>query len=561
MSTRLLHSATLAVAALAANAFAADATVSATTTTAATTNDAARIAALEKAVSDLMQEKGENWLTAQRASEIRAVVQDVLSDADTRANLQGSAATAGYDDGFFIASPDGNFKLKVNGDLQNRFAYSWLSSRDMANSSIDLAGTGIPGSASSYSTEGVAKAAWGFEVRRAKLEFSGHVADPSWQYAVTLAYQQYFGSNEFPVSGANGANSTTGSLSAGGGVSGGDNYAGGFTLENAYVAHDLGAGFSVQVGQFKSPFLREWLVSSKYQLAAERSITNTMFNTGWTQGLQLNWKNDQFRTMLSYNDGANNANLGATSGTSGFSTGNEGAGFASWAFTGRGEWMAFGNWKQFSDFSSMRGEGAGLLLGAAVNWQSGGQWATSTVAGVPNEPQSGNADAEFLTWTVDATWELGGASLYGAWMMNTAYANVSGQPSINSFGSVVQGGYFISDTVELFGRWEWMNTQSTDFNEAGQNVQFTSAYNAFVNNIGSIGMNWYIKGRSIKFTTDAGVSWSALIFQQGLFGDNIAGANYRTEGGTGANPNTPFSTPNDGGGGQIVIRSQLQLLF
>jgi len=162
---------------------------------------------------------------------------------------------------------------------------------------------------------------------------------------------------------------------------------------------------------------------------------------------------------------------------------------------------------------------------------------------------------------VDATWELGGASLYGAWLMNTAYSNVSGQPSINSFGSVVQGGYFISDTVELFGRWEWMNTQSTGFNEAGQNVQFTSAYNAFVNNIGSIGMNWYIKGRSIKFTTDAGVSWNALIFQQGLFGDNIAGANYRTEGGTGANPNTPFSTPNDGGGGQIVIRSQLQLLF
>jgi molybdopterin converting factor small subunit len=119
MSTRLLHSATLAVAVLAANAFAADATVSATTTTAATTgNDAARIAALEKAVSDLMQEKGESLLTAQRASEIRSVVQDVLSDADTRANLAGTSATAGYDDGFFIASPDGNFKMKINGELR-----------------------------------------------------------------------------------------------------------------------------------------------------------------------------------------------------------------------------------------------------------------------------------------------------------------------------------------------------------------------------------------------------------------------------------------------------------
>lgn len=545
MSTRLLHSATLAVAALAANAFAADATVSATTTTAATTNDAARIAALEKAVSDLMQEKGENWLTAQRASEIRAVVQDVLSDADTRANLQGSAATAGYDDGFFIASPDGNFKLKVNGELQNRFAYNWLSTRSMANSQ----NFNIPGPpTSTFNSEGVAKAAWGFEVRRAKLEFSGHIVDPGWQYALTLAYQQFFGSNEFPVSGANGANSTTGTLSAGGGVSGGDNYAGGFTLENAYIERDLGAGFSVQVGQFKSPFLHEWLVSSRDQMAAERSIVNTMFSTGWTQGLQLNWHNDQFRTMLSYNDGANNANLGATSGTSGFSTGNEGAGFTSWAFTGRGEWVAFGNWKQFTDFSSMRGEGAGLLIGAAMNWQSGGQFATSTVASNPtNEPQSGNADATFLAWTVDATWELGGASLYGAWIMNTAYANIWGQSSINSFGSIVQGAYFISDTVELFARWEWMNTQTTPSNVAGDDVAFNTAYDGFVNNIGTIGMNWYIKGRSIKFTSDFGVSWNPQIFQQGLYGDNIAGADYRNEGA--------------GGGGQIVARTQLQLLF
>jgi len=544
MSTRLLHSATLAVAAMAANAFAADATVSATTTTAATANDAARIAALEKAVSDLMQEKGENWLTAQRASEIRSVVQDVLSDADTRANLQGSAATAGYNDGFFIASPDGNFKLKINGELQNRWAYNWLSTRSMTNSEIDSADP----SGSTFEDQGVAKAAWGFEVRRAKLEFSGHIVDPGWQYALTLSYQQYFGSNAFPVSGANGANSTTGTLSGGGGVSGGDNYAGGFTIENGYIERDLGAGFSVQVGQFKSPFLREWLVSSRDQLSAERSIVNTMFSTGWTQGLQLNWHSDQFRAMLSYNDGANNANLGATSGTSGFSTGNEGAGFTSWAFTGRGEWLAFGDWKQFSDFSSMRGEGAGLLIGAAMNWQSGGQFDTSTVGTNPtNEPQSGNADATFLAWTVDATWELGGASRYGAWVMNTAYSNVWGQPSINSFGSIVQGAYFISDTVELFARWEWMNTQSTPNNVAGEVIAFNTAYDGFVNNIGTIGMNWYIKGRSIKFTSDFGVSWNPQIFQQGLYGDNIAGADYRNEG--------------EAGGGQIVARTQLQLLF
>jgi len=195
----------------------------------------------------------------------------------------------------------------------------------------------------------------------------------------------------------------------------------------------------------------------------------------------------------------------------------------------------------------MRGENAGLLIGAAMNWQSGGQWATSTAPSNPNEPQSGNAEADFLAWTVDATWKLGGASLYGAWMMNTAYGNVWGQNSINSFGAIVQGAYFISDTVELFARWEWMNTQSTPNNVSTNLITTNSAYDGFVNNIGTIGLNWYIKGRNVKFTSDFGVSWNPQVFQQGLYGDNISGADYRNEG--------------SDGGGQIVVRSQLQLLF
>jgi hypothetical protein len=539
MSTRLLQSATLAVVALAANAFAADATVSATTTTAAT-NDAARIAALEKAVSDLMQEKGENWLTAQRASEIRSVVQDVLSDADTRASLASTAATAGYDDGFFIASPDGNFKMKLNGQLQSRFAYNWLSSRTMTNSQTQVSPVPIE----NFYQSGIAKAAYGFEIRRAKVAFSGHVIDPGWQYEIELAYQQFFGSNQSPAANATGSNSTTGQLNEGGGVSGGDNYAGGFALENAYIERSLGSGFGLKVGQFKSPFLREWLTSSKNQLAAERSIVNSLFSTGWTQGLELDWRNDHLNVMLSYNDGANNANLGSTSGTQVDNSGNIGVGFAQWAFTGRVEYMLFGNWKQFGDFSSMRGEASGLLFGAGVNWQRGGQ---QDYNDTNQTPTSGNADAHFITWTVDATWDLGGASMFAAWIMNTSYGVPAGTESINTFGSIIQGGYFISDTVEVFGRWEWMNTQSTSGNQAGPNIQFDGSNNAFVNNIGTVGMNWYLNGRNVKFTTDCGVSWNPVIFQTGLYGDNIAGANYRQEG--------------SAGGGQIVARTQLQLLF
>lgn len=543
-----------AVAAIAAAplAFAADATPP---TASADAN--ARIAALEQAVSDLMKEKGESWLTQERSNEIRAVVQDVLNDADTRASLQTTNATSGYKDGFFIASPDGNFKLVINGENQLRWSYNWLSSRSMNNSEntiVPPASLPTP-TDGNFNNVGVAKAAYGFELRRVKLGFSGHVIDPGWQYSITLAYQQYFGSNLNPVGAANGSNSTSGSLADGGGVTGGDNFGSGFSLENGYIARDLGAGFSLKFGQFKSPFLREWLVSSRSQLAIERSIMNTLFTTGWTQGIELDWNNDFLRAMVSYNDGANNANIGSIAGTNvlGVTGDNLGVGFAHWAFTGRGEWKPFGSWQQFNDFSSMRGEESGLLLGAAINWQRGGQQDVS-LSSIDVTPGSGNAEAAFLTWTVDATWELGGSSLFASWAMNTAYAIPSGNDSINTYGAIVQAGHFISKDVELFARWEWMSTASTPDNRPesvntpdGENINFLGAYNSFVNNIGTVGFNWYLGGRGLKFTTDFGVSWKPLIFQTGLFGDNIAGAEYRQEG--------------SGGGGQLVARTQLQLLF
>jgi len=270
-------------------------------------------------------------------------------------------------------------------------------------------------------------------------------------------------------------------------------------------------------------------------------LVNTLFSTGWTQGIQANWNNDNLRVMVSYNDGANNANLGSVSGTqtqAGFLQ--DGVGWSQWAFTGRGEFMAFGNWTQFDQLTSMRGQGSGLLLGAAINWQRGAEDSDLTAA-------SANGPATYLTWTLDATWQLGGANIYGAWVMNTIYSNPSGLPSVNSYGLVVQGGYFITDAVELFARWEWMSTANNGQNPTSVDIEDNQInLGSFVNNIGTLGANWYIS-KNVKFTTDFGVSWNPVTFQQGLFGQNIAGADYRTEGAD--------------GGGQLVFRSQLQLLF
>ena len=68
---------------------------------------------------------GDGWLTEQRADQIRSLVHDVLADADTRASLLQGGMTAGYQDGFYVGSADGNFMLRIGGQMQIRYTYSY----------------------------------------------------------------------------------------------------------------------------------------------------------------------------------------------------------------------------------------------------------------------------------------------------------------------------------------------------------------------------------------------------------------------------------------------------
>ncbi len=128
-------------------------------------NDAlAQIAELKRELAELKTSNNDSWLTEQRAGEIRGIVQDVLADAETRTSLQDSGAMAGYNNGFFMSSADGNFKLEVGALLQVRW---------------------VMNDADYQSTQ------WGFENARTQLNFSGNVVDPSWTYRVRLNMTPY----------------------------------------------------------------------------------------------------------------------------------------------------------------------------------------------------------------------------------------------------------------------------------------------------------------------------------------------------------------------------------
>ena len=503
---------------------------------------------LQGSVAELQAQQNEKWLSKEREAEVRQTVAEVLKDSETRSALRDGSATSGYvyDRGFYIATPDGNFRLNLSGQLQIRYAASFYSNRDNdiinANTGAGVnRGTGAAPPPGSY-----LKNVSGFEIRRMKLDFFGHMIDPSWQYRVMLIYNQ--NQNALLTPGGNNAAGVAGSSNMG--------------MEEAMVIKDLGEGWKISVGQFKSPFLQEEIVSSRRQLAVERSLVDQMFSTKFTQGAMLTWQNEQLIAEVMYNDGGSNANTGASAGfnnalfTDGTTTLNNGAGFAQWAVTGHLGWVVFGEWSGFRDMNNFRGESEGLLLNAWMNMQRGGQHQSPTVIGTNNIPLNGNADAEFLSWSVDATWNLGGANLFTYFVMNTAYSMPSTPTndlgSINSYGAVVQGGYFITDEVELYARWEWMNTQNRGVNDigignTGGNPTYANVFNAGRTNAYTVGFNWFLGGRIIKLTTDLGWTSDPLWFNNGIYGAGVLGTNYRIEPG--------------GGGNQMVVRSQLQILF
>ncbi len=459
---------------------------------------AAKVERLEAIAS-----QGGNWLTEARAAEIRGIVQDVLADSSSRESLQASGATAGWakdQGGFFLASAAGDFKLNIRGQLQVRWAFDH---RDTG---------GGPGASG---TNTAPEDNWGFELRRLKLTFSGFVVDPSWTFEVQPVWAR---------------NATSGSNGS---------------LDNAFIQKDIGSGVLFRVGQFKAPFSQEELVSSSTQLAVERSLVTSFFTTKYDQGMQLEWSNDAFRLRAYYGDGlqANGVNVATNAAANGAYPQSANSGFnvaeTNFAFAGRAEYMGAGKWKQFGDLNSYRGDAFGWLVGAAVMGQN-----------LRNSGVATNANNMFGA-TADLTMHFGGATFFAAGY----YRNVglSGQVAVqgggtsdtmHQWGAVFQGGYFVTDDVEPFARWEVGNSDSNQFrtgNAADGNYEQL--------NMLTVGANWFPAGvanKNLKLTTDLGYAFSPLV--------DFANA--------GANTLVDFTPANETtNDGQWVLRTQFQLLF
>lgn len=450
----------------------------------------------EKKIEELKSENGEVWLTAQRAQQIRGIVADALSDSSTRTSLRTEGATAGYDQGFYLQSADGNYRMNIGGQVQTRFAYAYAT----------------PSSLTAEERQNGAGNESGFELRRVRINFFGHVFDPSWTYRVQFASDRDSQNLNNP-----------------------------FNLEDVFIQKALGEGFFLRAGQWKNFFNYEENTSSRTQQFAERSLVNQYYNTKWIQGILLGWEAEKLRTYASYNDGGANRNLGAIQ-----PDGN----VTDWAFTGRVEYKLDGEWGQFKDMQGWRGSPFAAMVGAAVNWQH--------APGTPpaGRPSIGNGQISptttdqltLLTYTADFNLRGNGWSFWTAFLGNYLYdgtsaAEAQGIEGSLSYGAVVQGGVFVADALELIARYEFLRVNS---GQAASDVN--SALSRQTLNVATVGFNYYFDKNDVKFTLDAGWAFDSIQFSNGLFGEPIVGTDWR-------------ATDTGTGNGGVVVRAQLQLLF
>lgn len=405
--------------------------------------------------------------------EIRAVVAEMLAESDAKSSmLQGGQA--GHDGGFFISDSTGDFTLEIGGQLQFRY----------------IANFGSDNSSRMYDD-----LEHGFTARRTKLEFSGTVHE-DWDYKIVGAFDRTGGS---------------------------------FILEDAWVSYDLNDNWTVAWGQFKAPLLREELVSSKHQLAVERSIVNEMFNQGRSQGIAATYSADQLKVMMSASDGAMTANTDFND-----------AGESDFAFTGRVEYLASGEWGAFKDFTSQQGDDFALLLGAAGHYQE----MTLGRSSESNDPT--DVEVTSFTYTVDASAEGDSWNAFGAFVGRYAEAEgpvSGGNPEVdgNDFGFVLQGGYRISENTEVFARYDAVILDDDSGFRPGIDEDFFQFL--------TIGVNHYYHGHAVKASAD-------VVFSLDETSPDLTSGAF-----TGGFANDGAGLLGDDDSPEVAIRFQFQLLF
>jgi len=329
----------------------------------------------------------------------RAYAAELISDTSLRSSFPAdNSGQAGFENGkFVIRDAEKNNALNIGGVLQ--FRYSMDFRDDDVN---DPDGDGEPNEDLNEDFTS------GFSARRTRLRFTGSIWEKSLTYAVQID-----------------ASRSTGEV----------------TILDAIGQYKWSNGVSVRWGQYKLPFLREQLVAFSHELTTDFSPSHDVFSLNRSQGVGMAYTAKTFRILGDFSDGSRASNTDFSSNTE-----------SDFALTARMEWIWAGDaFSRFEDFTSFRGQPFAAMLGAAAHYQTGGETGGIDASGAID----GTNDRDTFAATMDASFEGSG---WNAFLAGT-YRNDENDESANSqdyddFGLLAQGGFFFSDQIEGFARYD-----------------------------------------------------------------------------------------------------------
>jgi hypothetical protein len=470
LSLRAAAVAALATVAFAATAVRADAPPE-------QTNVAAELASLKARIAELEKKESESWLTAERTAQIRGIVEDVLADAKNRRQFA-DGPDFGYKDGFFIQTPDQNFKLVVGGYIQVR--YEFAQSNATNNRTLPSRQVGDDGSTTPHDPGN----SNGFDIRRARVSFSGNIFSPDIFYKLE---GDFYGS-------ASGA----------------------FTVTDAYIGYRWTDLVRFKFGSYKVPFAKTELTGDPNLAFMERPEVLAPFDPIRSIGVSVfgDIIKDKWGYEVSANDGGN-ANTLRRDDTVGSSPNLDNR----LGFYARMQYAGAGKISDFNDEPDLRKnkDEFAWLLGGAVGYES--QNATNNafpspqnttpLQGLSTDDSAGfvtnsalNGDIFRATLDWSAKWR-GLSIVTSAYFqqVNQNEGNLSSASASSiSFGpfnqaktSFFQHGYYgqvgyfvIPDKLEVLGRAGVLLT------EGGPNA----------GEFYSVGANYYVYGNNVKVQSD-----------------------------------------------------------
>jgi hypothetical protein len=356
---------------------------------------------------------------------VDAVVRAVMQDAERRSDPIGPLlpdAAGRDDDGFFLRSGDGRFLLRPVAQFQFRGVATYREDAPNGGGS---------------DTES------GFEVRRMEVSVEGNAFTPKLTYEFKAVAERD---------------------------------GGGFVLEDAWLQYEFAKAWAVLFGQFRDPVFHEELVSSKYLLAAERSLVNRLLGapTGFVQGVSVVYgdRDTPLHAAAALHDGAGSINTPFldSEGEPGF--------VEKFGMAARVEYKLIGDWKNYKDFTALGTKRDLLVVGAATDWTQG-------------------EDTDVTFATADVQWETPkGLGLYAALLSNHYdFRNLAIDGSRFDWGGFVQASYLLTANWEGFARYD-VTVPDHDF-AAGADT-FGEV---------TVGVNYYLGsggtfGHRAKFTLD-----------------------------------------------------------